>query len=87
MHGVLTLGWTAVLTAALPRRHAVAWGAAAGLGIAALDLGLIRRRYPAIAALPIGAQVADHVAFGALVGLALSAAGDGGAQLSPSRDR
>ena len=88
VHGVLTLGWTAVLMAALPRRHAVAWGAVAGLGIAALDLGIIGRRYPAIAALPVGGQIADHVAFGALVGLVRSRrALDRAAPLRRSRSR
>jgi hypothetical protein len=87
VHGMLTLGWTAVLTGVLPRRDAVAWGAAAGLGIAALDLGIVGPRYPAIAALPVGGQIADHVAFGAIVGLVLSRAADRGPQVSPSRDR
>ena len=70
-HAGMTLGWTMVLGATLPPRRRVAWGMAAGLGIAALDLGIARRRYPAIAALPQGPQVADHVAFGALVGATL----------------
>jgi hypothetical protein len=72
VHGVLTLAWTAALTAALPYRHSVSWGAVAGLGIAALDLGLVGPRFPAIAALPVGGQIADHVVFGALVGLVRS---------------
>ena len=71
-HAGMSLGWTAVLTTALPRHHEPAWGALAGAGIAALDLGLARRHWPAIAALPTGAQVADHIAFGALVGTVLS---------------
>jgi hypothetical protein len=67
-HVALTAWWTWVLQALLPRRHEVAWGAVAGAGIAVLDLGVARRRWPAIAGLPTGPQVADHVAFGALVG-------------------
>jgi len=67
-HAAISLGWSAVLLAALPRRHAVPAGALAGLAIAALDLTLARRIAPAIAALPQGPQVADHLAFGALVG-------------------
>ncbi len=44
----------------------------AGALIAALDLGFIaRRRFPAVAALPVGPQVADHLLYGALVGLVL----------------
>ena len=67
-HAVLSVGWSAVLVTVLPRRHAVAWGALAGLAMAALDLGLADRAVPAVAALPRWPQVADHVAFGALVG-------------------
>ena len=48
-------------------------GAAAGLGIAALDLVVFGRRFPSIAALPQGAQWADHVVFGAVLGRALRA--------------
>jgi hypothetical protein len=43
----------------------------AGLGIAALDLGVIGPRIPAIRALPQGRQWADHVAYGLAVGVAL----------------
>jgi len=87
-HAMLTLGWTTALISALPRRHAVAWGSLAGLGIAALDLGIIGRRYPAIAALPVGGQIADHVAFGALVGFVRSRrAPERAARLRRSRSR
>jgi hypothetical protein len=41
------------------------------LGIAALDLELIGRRYPHIAALPRLPQWLDHMAFGALLGAML----------------
>lgn len=67
-HAGLSLGWGAVLAATLPRRRTVAAGAVAGLVIAALDLGTVGRRRPAIRALPLAPQVADHVAFGAAVG-------------------
>jgi hypothetical protein len=60
-----------VLARLLPRRHAAVWGAVAGLAIAALDLGVVGRRVPAIRELPQGPQWADHVAFGALVGWSL----------------
>lgn len=71
-HGMLSLGWGALLGLGLPRRHPVLGGAAAGLAIAALDLGVVGRHLPRIRALPAGPQVADHVAFGAVVGLVLS---------------
>ena len=74
-HGAISLGWGVVLAAVLPRRRTVAWGALAGLAIAGLDLGVLGRRWPRIRALPTLPQVADHVAFGALVGAVVSRAG------------
>jgi hypothetical protein len=71
VHVALSLGWAAVLTAVLPRRAEPVWGLAAGAGIAALDLGIIGRRIPAIRALPQGRQWADHLAYGLAVGVAL----------------
>jgi uncharacterized protein YcfJ len=68
VHLTLSLGWAAVLERALPRERRVLWGAVGGLAIAALDLGLIGRRVPAIRALPLAPQVADHALFGAVVG-------------------
>src|SRR4051794_15405021 len=38
VHGALSLGWAAVLSRVLPPRAEPAWGAAAGLAIAAVDL-------------------------------------------------
>ena len=65
VHVGVSLFWASVI----PRRAGVAGGAACGLGIAALDLRLLA---PArVRALPTWPQVADHVAFGAVVGWAL----------------
>jgi hypothetical protein len=64
--------WGTILAVALPRRRTAAWGALAGLLIAALDLGVVARRFPAIRALPTVPQVADHVAFGAIAGAVLA---------------
>ena len=72
-HTALTVWWTTVLATALPRRRTVAWGAVGGLAIGVVDLGIARRRFPAIAALPTVPQLLDHVAFGALVGAVLRA--------------
>jgi hypothetical protein len=47
-------------------------GAVAGLVIAAVDLGLVGRRFPRIRALPMLPQVADHVAYGLTVGWVLA---------------
>jgi hypothetical protein len=71
VHLALSLGWAAVLAATLPRGGEPATGALAGLGIAALDLGVIGRRIPAIRALAQPPQWADHVAFGLAVGVVL----------------
>jgi hypothetical protein len=67
-HTAISAFWGVVVWRALPDRHTVAWGGAAGLGIAALDLGLLARRFPAIRRLPRGPQVADHLAFGVVIG-------------------
>jgi len=74
-HGAISLGWGVVLAAVLPRRRPAVWGALAGLVIAGLDLGVLGRRRSHIRALPRAPQVADHVAFGALVGAVVSRAG------------
>lgn len=81
-HLALSLGWTAVLDAALQRRSAASPGTAAGagalagLGIAVLDLGLAHAtrgpRLAAVRALPVGPQIADHVAFGIIAAVCLT---------------
>ena len=71
VHLALSLGWAAVLARVIPARREPAWGALCGLAIAALDLGVIGRRIPAIRALPQGRQWADHVAYGTAAGVAL----------------
>lgn len=72
VHGALSLGWAYVLAAAVPRNEPV-WCTVGGLGIAALDLAVLGRFFPPIAALPQGRQWADHVAFGLSVGVVLRA--------------
>jgi hypothetical protein len=69
VHLGLSLGWAAVLDAlgAGPLS-----GVVAAMGIAALDLGVIGRRIPAIRALPQPRQWADHAAYGLVVGAVLS---------------
>jgi hypothetical protein len=71
VHVVISAGWGAALAATLPRRHTVGAGAVGGLAIAAVDLGMVGRHFDRIAALPLLLQVADHVAYGATVGLVL----------------
>ncbi|GLY38560.1 hypothetical protein Amsp01_045840 [Amycolatopsis sp. NBRC 101858] len=71
-HAVVSAAWTGVL-AATARRHRLGLlrGAAAGLAIAALDLGVAGRAYPAVRALPRAPQVLDHLVFGAVTGALL----------------
>jgi hypothetical protein len=71
VHLALSLGWAVAIERVLPPRRRVAWATLAGLGIAALDLGVIGRRFPRIRALPQPPQVADHLAYGATVGAVL----------------
>jgi len=70
-HALVSVAWAAVLAVMLPRRRAAAAGTAAGAVIAAIDLGVVGRRIPASRDLPVASQVADHLAFGALVGMVL----------------
>jgi hypothetical protein len=72
VHVAISLGWAAVLAGTLPRRRTVLAGAAAGLAIALLDLGLVGRGRPRLRALPLGPQLADHATFGAVVGVVIA---------------
>jgi hypothetical protein len=72
VHLGLSLGRALILALLLPGRRTACFGALAGLGIAALDLGVIGRRFERIRALPRLPQVADHLAYGATVGAVLS---------------
>ena len=69
VHAVLSLWWGVVLTAVVRRLGGGAvTGTAAGAAVAALDLGVVARLYPAVRDLPRGPQWADHLVFGAVVG-------------------
>jgi hypothetical protein len=80
-HAAVSLGWGTVLAVAVRRTSvrflaAPAAGVVAGAAIAAVDLGLLAhgpagRRWPLIRALPVGPQVADHLAFGAVAAAVL----------------
>jgi hypothetical protein len=67
-HLAVSLGWAALLARTLPHRRTVLAGTLAGLAIAAIDLGVLARPYPRVRALPLGPQLADHAAYGAVVG-------------------
>jgi hypothetical protein len=71
VHLAISLGWGVVLAGILPRRPSIARGAFAGLAIAAFDLGLIGGRFPQVRGLPLGPQLADHLAYGVTVAVVL----------------
>jgi len=71
-HGAISLFWGLVLVRVLPRRHPVLAGTAAGLAIAALDLGIVGRRIDSIRRLRLGPQLADHAVYGAAVGAVIA---------------
>ena len=69
VHPAVSLFWTFVFGAWLPRRHAMAWAIAGSAAVALLDLRAIAPAwFPAVAALPFWPQFADHLAWGALLG-------------------
>lgn len=72
VHTGLSLGWGVVLSLLLPRRRPVLLGTLAGAAIATLDLGIVGRHIPRVRALPAGPQVADHLLYGATVGVMLN---------------
>lgn len=74
VHVALSVGWSIALAAVLPGRRPITEGTVAGLGIAAIDLGLVGPRYARIRALDTVPQVADHIAFGIIVARTLAQA-------------
>jgi hypothetical protein len=68
-HLGISLACGELLARTLPWRRSALWGAAAGLGIGAVNLLGVGRRYPAIRALPLTPQLADNVAFGVIFAL------------------
>lgn len=74
VHLAVSLGWALLLDRLGVRSPAR--GAAAGLGIAAFDLGILGRRLRRVSALPLGPQIFDHLVYGAVVGAVLSRAGE-----------
>jgi hypothetical protein len=59
----------------LPAQRPVAWGAGAGAVLGVVNIGLIGRAFPAIAALPTMPQIADNIMFGAVVAAVLARRG------------
>jgi hypothetical protein len=55
------------LGATLPARRSVRWGALAGVVVGWVNLAVLARRaFPELASLPLGPQLADNAAFGAV---------------------
>jgi hypothetical protein len=71
VHVAISLVWGLALARVLPRRPSLTAGAVAGIAIAALDLGLVGPRFARVRALPLGPQLADHVAYGITVAAVL----------------
>jgi hypothetical protein len=70
VHAGVSLVWGVVLARALARPTPTR-GAVGGLAIAALDLGVIGRRFPRVRALPLLPQLADHALYGAVAAAVL----------------
>jgi hypothetical protein len=79
-HAILSTGWALVIAGVWPRRQlspsaAITRGALCGAAIAALDLGAAHAsthlRLAGVRALPLAPQIADHVCYGAAVGVVL----------------
>lgn len=73
VHGAVSTWWAAVAGLVLPRRNTglAAVGLSAAIGV--LDLGLIAPRwFPEVAALAFWPQMADHLMWGACLGLTLA---------------
>jgi hypothetical protein len=83
VHLALSLGWAGVLAAVLPEHDEPLVGLLGGLAIAGLDLAVLGRFFPPIAALPQGRQWADHAAFGLTVGAVLQATRRAGPRRAP----
>jgi hypothetical protein len=60
-----------MLARTLPPDHSAEWGAAAGLVIGVVNVGVIGRSFPAIRRLPLLPQLADNVMFGTVFAVAL----------------
>ncbi|HYC48201.1 MAG TPA: hypothetical protein VED01_22230 [Burkholderiales bacterium] len=73
VHATVSLFWAAVLLAVLPRRHVVLWAILAAALIGVLDLRIIAPVFfPEVAALSFWPQFADHVMWGACIGVTLA---------------
>jgi hypothetical protein len=72
VHIVISMLCGEALARTLPRDHPAEWGAAAGLVIGVVNVGVIGRSFPAIRALPLVPQIADNVMFGTVFAVTLA---------------
>ena len=67
IHIAISLIVAEALAACLPRGRSTLWGGVAGGAVGAVNLGVVARRwFPELARLPLGPQIADNAAFGAI---------------------
>ena len=71
VHSSLSIFWATLLSVILPKRFIFVWAIVAAAGIAILDLLIIGQMFPLIEALSFLPQLADHIAFGGIVGVVL----------------
>ena len=72
VHPAISAFWTLVFGRLLPRRRVAAWSLLGAVAVAWLDLRLIAPwLFPEVAALPFWPQFADHLMWGACLGLTL----------------
>jgi|SRR5687767_1890685 len=84
VHSAVSLFWALVLVLMLPRDNVMLWAIAASIGIAVLDLLIIAPPFfPEVAALTFWPQLADHLMWGAALGLTLQIRGKKGRPGTP----
>jgi hypothetical protein len=72
VHATISLAWAAILILALPRRRTVFWALIASMLIAVIDLRVVAPlMFPEVASLPFWPQLADHLMWGASLGVTL----------------
>jgi hypothetical protein len=75
VHLVISTLCGEALARTLPREHSAKWGAAAGLVIGVVNVGVIGRSFPAIRSFPLVPQLADNMMFGTVFALMLDRRG------------
>jgi hypothetical protein len=72
VHAVVSAFWALLFGFMLPRRHIALWAVIASAAVALVDLRLIAPLlFPSVAALAFWPQFADHLMWGACLGLTL----------------